>query len=179
MIQGLDILKRLVQEEKLIENLCKRELNDPENAGFDLRLGELHSFDGDAFIGIDERKTPDTKVIARFEENKNNSITIKPGQYFLGKTVEKINTPKDLFGIYFLRSTYWRSGVKLVSGMLGPGYCGEIIFPLYNAGPSNIKVEMGARVIHVFFVRIEGQTAEYKGQWQGGRISAPKIEKQV
>jgi len=179
MIQGLDILKKLVQENNLVEILCERELNNPENAGFDLRLGEIHSLQGDAFIGIDKRKTPKTKVFAKFEKNKKNAVILKPGEYFLGKTIEKINMPADLFGIYFLRSTYWRSGIKLVSGMLGPGYSGEITFPLSNAGPSSRKVGLGARVVHVFFVKIEGQTAKYRGQWQGGRVAASKIEKQI
>lgn len=178
MIQGLDILRRLVQENNLVENLCERELNNPENAGFDLRLGELHSLKGDAFIGIDKRKTPDTDIIAKFEKDKRNQIIIKPGDYFLGKTVEKINTPKNLFGIYFLRSTYWRSGIKLVSGMLGPGYKGEISFPVYNAGKSRVKIELGARIVHVFFVKIEGKSTEYKGQWQSGRISTKGFENQ-
>jgi deoxycytidine triphosphate deaminase len=179
MIQGLDILKKLVNEKNLVENLCERELSNPENAGFDLRLGEVYSLKGDAFIGIKERKTPETKLVARFEKNKKKVITIKPGEYFLGKTIERINTPKHLFGVYFLRSTYWRSGIKLVSGMLGPGYCGEVSFPLSNAGPSDIKIELGARIIHVLFIRIEGQTSEYKGIWQGGRISASRTEKQI
>jgi deoxycytidine triphosphate deaminase len=179
MIQGLDILKKLVQENNLVENLCERELNNPENAGFDLRLGEVHSLEGDAFIGINERKTPSIKLVAKFEDNKNNKIIIKPGDYFLCKTIEKVNVPKDLFGIYFLRSTCWRSGAKLVSGMLGPGYSGELTFPLSNAGPLNIEMELGARVVHVFFVKIEGMSSEYKGQWQGGRISTFGIEKQI
>ena len=179
MIQGLDILKKLVAEEHLVENLSERELNNPENAGFDLRLGEVHMLIGDAFLGIENRKTPENKIIAKYKENEKKLITFNPGDYLLGKTVEKVNVPKDLFGIYFMRSTNWRSGIQLVSGMLGPGYSGEIIFPIYNAGHSHVTMEMGARVIHVFFIRIEGETAEYKGQWQGGRVSAKEMEKQI
>ncbi|MFH1063838.1 MAG: hypothetical protein V1729_02035, partial [Candidatus Woesearchaeota archaeon] len=127
MIQGLDIIKRLVEEQGLVKDLCERERNNPEYSGYDLRLGEVHALEGDAFIGIDERKTPDAKVIAKFDNDKRSSILLKPGDYYIGKTIEKVKIPKDLFGIYFLRSTYWRSGVKLVSGMLGPGYEGGII----------------------------------------------------
>jgi len=177
VIQGLDILKKLVKEQNLIENLSERELNNPENAGFDLRVGEVHSLKGDSFIGVQERKTPDTEVIAKVGENK--SVIIKPGEYLIGKTMEKIKVPKDLFGVYILRSTYWRCGMNLVPGYLGPGYYGEILFPMNNLGNSNIEVELGARAIHVFFFKIEGESAEYKGQWQGGRVSAKEVEKQI
>lgn len=178
MIQGLDILKKLVAENKLVENLSTKELKDPENAGFDLRLGELYSIKGDAFIGVEDRKTPEGKLASKFEKSQKNSIIIKPGEYFLGKTVEKINTPDNLFGIYFFRSTYWRSGINLVSGMLGPGYKGEVSFPITNLGKSNVEIEMGARIIHIFFIKIEGKSSAYRGLWQGGKIVNPKIAKQ-
>lgn len=178
MIQGLDILQKLVQEKNLIENLSGKELKNPENAGFDLRLGELYSLEGGAFIGIDERKTPEGKLVVQYQKGKTNSVILKPGEYFLGKTIEKINTPDNLFGIYFFRSTYWRSGINLVSGMIGPGYHGEVSFPITNLGQSNVEIEMGARIIHLFFIKIEGKSSAYRGLWQGGKIASPKVEKQ-
>jgi hypothetical protein len=41
MILGIKELHRLVDEQKLVENLCEREQNNPEGAGFDLRMGEI------------------------------------------------------------------------------------------------------------------------------------------
>jgi len=179
MVQGLDILKKLVEQNNLVENLSERELKNPENAGFDLRLGEVYKMKGDAFIGIEERKTPDTELVARFEENVKKTVVIKPGEHFIGKTIERLRMPEDLFGMAVLRSTYWRCGINLVSGYIGPGYNGEILLPLTNLGNSNVEIELGARAIHVFFFKIKGKSSKYKGQWQGGRVSASKKEKQI
>ena len=180
MIQGIDIIKKLVDEEDLVKNLCERELKNPEYSGYDLRLGEVHELVGEAFLGIDERKTPETKVVASFDENgESKKIVMEPGDYFLGKTVEKVKIPEDLLAVYFIRSMFWRSGIKLISGMIGPGYNGNIIFPMCNAGPTKVNIELGARAIHIFFIKVEGETSAYKGQWQGGRVAAVEIEKQV
>ena len=42
MILGITKLLELVREKKLVENLCERELKNPEGAGFDLRIGEIY-----------------------------------------------------------------------------------------------------------------------------------------
>ena len=49
MIIGPKKLLKLVKEIKLVEDLAERELTNPEGAGFDLRLGEVHEIFGDAF----------------------------------------------------------------------------------------------------------------------------------
>ena len=58
MILGIKKLHELVKEIKLVENLCQREMNNPEGAGFDLRLGEIYELEGDGFLGVEERDTP-------------------------------------------------------------------------------------------------------------------------
>jgi len=54
--------------------LCKRELENPEGAGFDLRMGEIFELEGDGFLGVEERNTPNSKSIAKHEP------TIKRGK---------------------------------------------------------------------------------------------------
>ena len=56
MILGIKKLHELVKEINLVEGLCEREMNNPEGAGFDLRLGEVYELVGDGFLGIEERK---------------------------------------------------------------------------------------------------------------------------
>ena len=66
MILGISELLRLVKEKKLVENLSERELTNPEGAGFDLRLDEVYSISGSAFLGETHRKTPDIKLIPKY-----------------------------------------------------------------------------------------------------------------
>ena len=77
------------------------------------------------------------------------------------------------------RTTTFRSGLFLRTGPVQPGYGGELTFGLKNEGPITVEIEMGARFAHVLFHEIKGVGSKYRGQWQGGRVSATKREKQV
>lgn len=177
MVLGPKKLLQLVKTKKLVENLSERELTNPEGAGFDLRLGEVYKISGKAFLGETHRQTPDINLVKKF--GKDKSIKVKPGEFFLFKTIEKINLPVDLSATILPRTTTFRSGLFLRTGPIQPGYQGELTFGLKNEGPIVVEIEMGARFAHVIFSEIKGSGSAYRGQWQGGRVSATKREKQV
>lgn len=179
MILGPKILLKRVKEEKLVEGLSERELTNPEGAGFDLRLGEVFEISGEAFLGETHRKTPDIRSIIAYKEGKKQSVKIKPGDFFLVKTIEKINLPIGLSAVILPRTTTFRSGLFMRTGPIQPGYQGELTFGLKNEGPITVEIEMGARFAHVIFHEIRGGGSRYRGQWQGGRVSATKKEKQI
>jgi len=187
MILGPQDLLKLVKTKKLVEGLSERELNNPEGAGFDLRLGEVYKIKGDAFLGETHRKTADIELIAksiqktdgRHEKGYSKSIKIKPGDFFLVKTIESVNMPQNLTASITPRSTTYRSGLFLRTGNVPPGYCGGLIFGLKNEGPVTCEIEMGARFVHIQFSEVRGRGNMYRGQWQGGRVTAKKREKQV
>ncbi len=177
MILAPDILLKLVKSDKLVEDLSERELTNPEGTGFDLCLGEVFKISGDAFLGETHRKTADITSVALF--GKDKSIKIKPGDFFLVKTIEKINLPINLSAVILPRTTTFRSGLFLRTGPVQPGYSGELTFGLKNEGPITVEIEMGARFVHILFHEIRGEGSQYRGQWQGGRVSATRRERQV
>lgn len=177
MILGPKELLKLVKTKKLVEGLSERELTDPEGTGFDLRLGEVFKISGRAFLGETHRQTPDIKSVAVY--GKNKSFKFKPGDFYLVKTIEKINLPIDLSAVIIPRTTTFRSGLFIRTGPIQPGYSGELTFGLKNEGPVTVEIEMGARFVHLIFHEIKGSGSAYRGQWQGGRVSATKREKQV
>jgi deoxycytidine triphosphate deaminase len=177
MILAPKKLLQLVKKIKLVENLSERELTNPEGAGFDLRLGEVYKISGKAFLGETHRQTPDIESVAVY--GKEKSIKIKPGDFFLAKTIEKINCPVTLSASILPRTTTFRSGLFLRTGPVQPGYSGELTVGLKNEGPVTVEIEMGARFVHILFQEIKGVGSAYRGQWQGGRVSATKKEKQV
>lgn len=182
MILGIKKLHELVSEISLVENLCEREMKNPEGAGFDLRLGEVYELEGDGFLGAEERHTPEAKLAAKFEDGKTeaeNSFIFEPGKYYLVKTMEKVNLPVTLSGIIFPRTTMFRSGLGLFNGVVQPGYCGELTFGVCNLGKSKIKISFGARIVHITFHEVLGGGNQYRGQWQGGRVSTGGKETQV
>lgn len=179
MVLGPKDLLKLVKEIKLVDGLSERELTNPEGAGFDLRLGEVFKISGEAFLGETHRKTPDIESVKVYNEKKPQSIKIKPGEFFLVKTIEVINCPVTLSAVILPRTTTFRSGLFLRTGPIQPGYSGALTFGLKNEGPITVEIEMGARFAHVIFHEIKGEGSKYRGQWQGGRVSATKREKQV
>lgn len=179
MLLGPKRLLQLVKAKKLVEGLSQRELTNPEGAGFDLRLGEAYRIKGKAFLGITERHTPEIELLAKYEEGKKNSIAIKPGDFYLVKTIESVNMPQDLTASITPRSTTYRSGLFIRTGNVPPGYCGGLIFGLKNEGLVTVVIEMGARIAHIQFHEVKGGGSMYRGQWQGGRVTTKRREKQV
>ena len=179
MILGPKLLLKLVKTKKLVEDLSERELTNPEGAGFDLRLGEAYRISGSAFLGETHRKTPEIKLIKKYDQKKASSLRIKPGDFYLVKTIEKINLPIDLSAVIIPRTTTFRSGIFIRTGPIQPGYQGELTFGLKNEGSVTVTIEMGARFVHLIFHEIKGGGSKYRGQWQGGRVTTKKKEKQV
>lgn len=179
MIIAPQELLKLVKKDKLVENLSERELTNPEGTGFDLRLGEVFKISGKAFLGETHRQTPDIKSVKVWDPKKPSSVRIKPGEFYLVKTIEKINLPINLSAVIIPRTTTFRSGLFIRTGPIQPGYSGELTFGLKNEGPVIVEIEMGARFVHLIFHEIKGVGSKYRGQWQGGRVSATKREKQV
>ena len=173
MFLGTEELLRLVKEKQLVENLCERELKNPEGTGFDLRLGKIFKIKGEkALLGEKERFTPEVEEISKFTENENNFYEFKPGEYVLMETVEKVNLPNDIAAIFRPRSTLFRSGIALYTATASPGYKGTLTFGMVNHGSAVVKIEMGARVVHILFLPVKGDIVSgYRGQWQGGRVS--------
>lgn len=179
MILGPKILLQLVQEKKLVENLSERELTNPEGAGFDLRVAEIYKISGEAFLGEIERKTPEVELIAKYDPERKQQITIQPGDFYLVKTIEKVNTPLDITINFKPRTTTFRSGLFIRTGNVAPGYTGELTFALKNEGPVAVTLELGARIIHAQFEQVLGEGSQYRGQWQGGRVTTNESETQV
>ena len=180
MIISPKILLQLVKEEGLIKGLADRELNNPEGAGFDLRLGAVHKIvGGAAFIGEIERETPTVMTVFQYQKGKKQAIKIMPGEYYLLTTVETVNLPLYLVGNLKPRTTTFRNGLIIRTGTVQPGYQGKLTFGAYNAGPLPVVLEMGCRFVHIQFYEVRGEGKQYRGQWQGGRVTTKKREKQV
>lgn len=184
MIIGPKRLLELVEEIKLVENLSQRELTNPEGAGFDLRLGEIHQIvGGKAFLGITERETPKIKIIKDLVLDNGaktiQTFTVQPAEYYLISTIEKLNLPANITVNFKPRTTTFRCGLVLRTGNVAPGYRGKLTFGLHNAGPLPVTLELGCRIVHAQFYWVDGGGSLYRGQWQGGRVTTNQREQQT
>ena len=188
MVIGINEILRRVKKEKLIENLGKRELENPEGVGVDLRLGSVHRIvSGGAFIeadgssGLGKRKGVKTEEIAIFKKGKRKQewVVVKPGEYYLVSCIESLNTPKDLMPLIFPRSSLFRAGLLLLNSKTDPGYKGTLTMGLKNLSEFDVTLQLGARICNIVFFKIEGNSVSYRGQHQGGRITPADVEQQV
>lgn len=177
---GINEIHKRIKEEKLLENLGARELDNPEGVGVDIRLGEIHKItEGGAFIEVDgegglgKRKGVKTELIAKFDPKAKTQteVSIEPGEYYLVSTVETVNAPQDLMPMVYPRSTLFRAGVLLLNSKTDPGYSGTLTMGLTNLSKFPLKLQMGARICNMVFYKIDGEIISYRGQHQGGRIS--------
>jgi len=130
-------------------------------------------------MGLTERDSANAEQVLEFDPNKKQSILMQPGEAYLVTTREKVNLPQNLTANMTLRGTLYRSGIIMSGGNSAPGYSGELSFLLFNAGKAEMEIELGARIVHIMFFEVDGQTAKYRGQWKGGRIATAGKEVQV
>jgi deoxycytidine triphosphate deaminase len=160
MVLGRSRILELVRD-GLIENFAEESLG---GAGYDLRLGKAYRLESDSFLGVSQRKTPNVSEIP------SARVTLKPGDYVLVETVEKVNMPSKIAARVLNRSTVFRCGCTLVNALVDPGYKGTLTFGLKNLSDKEFIVEKGARIAQIVFEEVSGETVEYDGKYQGGKV---------
>jgi deoxycytidine triphosphate deaminase len=86
-------------------------------------------------------------------------FSIKPGEFKIFKTIERIEVPNNLLAIPFLRTTYAFKGLILSPGIIDAGFKGHLKIALYNSGTESITAEKADHVIapvHLIFLKIDG-----------------------
>ena len=161
MILGREEILKRVKNENLIENFCEQCL---QQAGYDLRIKTAYYIEGSPSLLKEKRILPNVTEI------KTEKIVLEPNEYVLIETVEKVNMPLDLIALVFPRTTLFRMGASLRTGVVDPGYKGTLTFGLKNESDLRIKIEKGARVAQIIFIKTIGKTVEYKGKYQGGKV---------
>lgn len=189
MILSTKTILELNRKYNLIENLSEREQTNPEGVGIDVRVGEIFRLKGRGYLGVIERKTPNTTKIADIKKG-DKTVILKPGDYVLVKTIERVNLPaskvaiqKGMKALLMLdahpRSTLQRSGIYFMGTKTDPGYSGELTFALANLSSNPFKLELGARIANLTFEQVIGDIfRSYGGQWRGGRVATRRKEKQ-
>lgn len=179
MYLGIEELHGRVREHGLVRGLSSRELEHPEGAGFDLRIGELYAVEGQGFLGVDTRETPKMTLLSSYSADGGAEIALQPNVYYVIKTIESVSMPDDLLALMTPRSTLFRSGVYIFGGQVAPGYEGELSMGMVNFRQDPFRLEMGARVVHIMFSLVQGGGSRYRGQWKGGRVTTEQREQQV
>jgi deoxycytidine triphosphate deaminase len=145
----------------LIEGFQENSLG---GAGYDLSLGKLYRLKSGGYLGKSERRLPEV------EEISDDTIILRPGDYILVETIESVKMPKELAARILNRSTLFRCGCALENALVDPGYTGTLTFGLKNHSNHDFKLERGARIAQIVFEKVSGETTNYSGRYQGGKV---------
>lgn len=111
-------------------------------ASIDLALGE-------------EIRDVDGHLIDRL--GKNDEFVIKPNQFVLAHTLEKINMPVNLLGIVKGKSSLARKGLIIeFAGFIDPGFSGQITLELKNVSDKPVVLKKHMRICQLCFLEMKG-----------------------
>lgn len=103
---------------------------------------------------------------------ENEKIEIKPGQFALLLTKEYVKIPQNTIAFISIKAGVKFKGLVNVSGFhVDPGFQGNLLFSVYNAGPSNIILSNGTPYFPIWFSELD-EPQEYKGV-HGNQVKIP------
>lgn len=108
----------------------------------------------EAYVTNDE-KSGDTAIRLGTGER----VAIPPGQFAYLLTEETVKVPNDALGLISMKFGLKRRGLVNVSGFhVDPGFCGRLLFSVYNAGPQRIVISRGTPAFLLWYCGLESPT---------------------
>jgi len=160
-----EILKQIKQKQPLIENVDEKNI---QPSGVDLRVKCIYRLKNGGYLGVENRKTPDVEVVTKENGEK---IILRPNEFVLVETMEKVNMPNNLSAIVLPRSSLFRCGVSLHTAVVDPGYIGTLTFGMKNLSNFPFEIEIGSKIGQIVFEEVRGNVKLYNGKYQGGKVT--------
>ncbi len=130
-------------------------------AGVDLRLGDLYYYTGVGVLARSGKQLPPT---VRIPVGSDGFYTLERGEYKV-RFQDAVSIPRDAVGLCFPRSSLLRMGVQLSCAVWDPGYTGrgEALLVVHAR---RVRIERGARIAQIVFLRLEEPVEPYSGSYQ-------------
>jgi len=149
ILSDRDIRKRLEKESIEITPDIREEQIQP--GSLDVRLGEDYTNEdsGEIFEDVDE-------------------VVIKPWQFYLGHTMDKIKLPADLSAMVSGRSSWGRKGLLIhaTAGWVDAGFSADtengsdITLEIFNLSTEEIRIKPGERIGQLVFFEMSSPAEE-------------------
>lgn len=93
------------------------------------------------------------------------SPSIPPGQFAFVLTEEVVNVPPGAMAFISMKATFKLKGLVNVSGFhVDPGWCGPLIFSVFNAGPSPVHLQRGLPLFLIWYADLDAASERRKTQ---------------
>lgn len=185
--QSIYKLKERIKKEKWIHPFHEDRIKQVAyelSLGDDYYLTDLKSHDENWFKSLLNKS------------KQNELVEINPGQFALLLTSEKITIPNDKIALISVKAGEKLKGLVNVSGFhVDPGFSGNLLFSVYNAGPSTITLRKGEQYFLLWFCELDepipkgkeynGKSNSHQGQdkvpaiymdaLKRGKLAAPNV----
>ena len=106
----------------------------------------------------DQAADPTTITVRKLSDGE--AFTIPPGQFAFLLSEEIVSVPADALALISIRAKTKFRGLVNVSGFhVDPGYCGQLTFAVFNAGPVPIHLKRGQPIFLIWYVSLDRETA--------------------
>ena len=156
-----EILQKIKKKDIQITPFRKENIGP---ASIDLTLAdEFRSFQKKQRIILLE--TTDAKKLTVLKKQK--SILLKPGDFILAKTQEKITLPENICAFLSGRSRFARMGllIDVTAFFIHPGVSNHQVFEIKNISKNDIVLTKGLKIAQLILVHTEGK-AKYNGRFK-------------
>lgn len=94
-------------------------------------------------------------------------LSIKPNEYALVATLERVELGLGLIAHIYLRSSFVREGVIGSFAVVDPGFRGQLTVALHNNGKNPVIIQKHERAFHLVFHKLGRMaTKGYNGVYQ-------------
>ena len=167
VLSGQDIRRLLQQEPPLVEGYVN--LNEQvQPNGMDLTLREvaLLQSQGQIAAANEQRLVSD---LAPLVFDGLGFIDLMPAAYIITYN-EVVHLPRDIMALARPRSSLFRCGVSISTGVWDAGYSGrsQSLLVVYN--PQGVRLQRDARIVQLVFLKLTRETEGYHGIYQGENI---------
>ncbi|SDS02182.1 hypothetical protein [Opitutus sp. GAS368] len=108
-------------------------------------------------------------------------VEIPPGQFALLHTAEVIKVPDSALAFISIKAKIKLKGLVNVSGFhVDPGFTGQLVFSVYNAGCRSVRIGCGDPVFLIWFSDLTAPTRDlYTGGYSGQRGIQPQAVMEI
>ena len=154
----------------LVEGIDQQSQLQPN--GIDLRIDRVQRLTSPGLLGA----APNVREPAAREDVQPDADgwwDLHAGSYVIGYA-ETVNLPPELMAFARPRSSLLRSGVAIHTAVWDAGYSGRGEGLLSVMNPKGYRLQRGAAVLQLVFLRLGVATAEgYRGRYQGEGQAGP------
>lgn len=124
-------------------------------------------------VGAEVYVSPDKDIAAPSRHTKQrlnaqDGFTIPPGQFAFLTTQETVEVPDDAIAFISIKARLKFSGLVNISGFhVDPGYKGNLVFSVLNAGPKPLHLTEGQPLFLIWYADLDRQTREKKKPGDG------------